>query len=196
MTCIYRANLGQQRLRLRKQRGTTACSEKAQIAETVCGAEGQSKVCMAKARLLESQFAVTKTLGGTAERLTRYFGQMDDTAFISSTGRVRDVDALCEPACPTRPLYGGISERTGRLTISYPSSCVIAGYPTAGGSSFWPVWVRSCHITQTLGVMAKTAAEQSADGRRYKYGVTHAKTQSLGGRATISTIRIKLSGVC
>lgn len=61
MTCAHRANLDQRWLRPRKRRGTTACSEKAQIAETVCGAEGQGKTCMAKAILLEPQFAATNT---------------------------------------------------------------------------------------------------------------------------------------
>lgn len=32
---------------------------KAQITKTVCGAEGQGKTCMAKAILLEPQFAAT-----------------------------------------------------------------------------------------------------------------------------------------
>lgn len=54
---------------------------KAQSIETVCGAEGQGKACMAKVTLLEPQFAATNPRGGIAERLTRYLGQSGGAAF-------------------------------------------------------------------------------------------------------------------
>lgn len=53
MAHARRTNLGQQWLKLRKERGKVACSEKAQIAKVVYGVEGQGKTCMAKAILPE-----------------------------------------------------------------------------------------------------------------------------------------------
>src|SRR5690606_24211009 len=67
MTCIHRTNLGQKWLRPRKRRGTTACPEKAQSVEAICGAGGQDKTCMAKAILPEPQFAATYTRSGAVE---------------------------------------------------------------------------------------------------------------------------------
>ena len=74
MTCARRTDLGQKWLQPRKRRGTTACPEKAQIVETVYDAAGQGKTCMAKAILLEPQFAATNPWSGVAERLTRQLG--------------------------------------------------------------------------------------------------------------------------
>lgn len=71
MTCTHRTYLGQKWLRSRKRRGTTACPEKAQSVEAICGVAGQGKTCMAKAILPEPQFAATYTRSGAAEWLTR-----------------------------------------------------------------------------------------------------------------------------
>ena len=166
MTCAHRANLGQQWLQPRKRRGTTACSEKAQIAETVCGAAGQGKTCTAKAILLEPQFAATNTRRGVAERLTRHIGQSGGGTLTPLADHGSYVEARGEPAYPTHPLYGGASERTGRLTTSYPPIRVITGCPAAGASSGWrPVWARSRHSTQTPDVMVGTTTGQSVDDR-------------------------------
>jgi hypothetical protein len=157
MTCARRTNLGQKWLQPRKGRGTTACPEKAQIAETVYGAAGQGKTCMAKATLLEPQFAATNPWSGVAERLTRHLGWSGSATFTLPAGRRSDVEISGEPACPTHPLYGGASERTGRLTTSYPPARVIAGCPAAGvGFGRRPVWARSRHSTRTPGVTAGT----------------------------------------
>jgi hypothetical protein len=66
MACAHRTNLGQKWLRPRKRRRTTACPEKAQSVEAICGAAGQGKTCMAKAILPEPQFAATYTRSGAA----------------------------------------------------------------------------------------------------------------------------------
>lgn len=197
MTCAHRANLGQRWLRPRKRRGTTACSEKAQIAETVYGAEGQGKTCTAKAILLEPQFAATNPWRGAAERLTRHIGQSGGATFIPPAGRRSDGETSGEPACPTHPLYGGANERTGRLTTSYPPARVITGCPTAGVGSGWrPVWARSRHSSRTPGVMAGTAAGRPADGRRYKRGATRVKASPTGRRAAAPAIRTTITEVC
>jgi hypothetical protein len=88
MAHVRRTNLGQQWLKLRKERGTIACSEKAQIAKVVCGAEGQGKTCMAKAILPESQFAAAYHWGGVAERLTRHLGWNEDRGLRSSKPQI------------------------------------------------------------------------------------------------------------
>ena len=195
--CAHRTHLGQQWLRLRKERGKVACSEKAQVVEIAYGAAGQGKTCMAKAILLEPQLAATNPWRGVAERLTRHLGQTGGGTFIPSAGRRSDVETCGEPACPTHPLYGGVSERTGRLPTSYPSSCVIAGCPAAGaGLGRRPVWARSRHSTRTPGVMAGTAAGRPADGWRDKRGATRVKPSLAGGRAAASAIRPTLTAVC
>ena len=197
MTCAHRANLGRRWLQPRKRRGTTACSEKAQTVEAVYGGEGQGKTCMAKAILLEPQFAVTNTRRGAAERLTRHIGQLGGTAFMPPAGRRSCVETSGEPACPTHPLYGGASERTGRLTTSYPPARVITGCPAAGvGLGRRPVWARSHHSTQTPGITAGTAAGQPADCWRHKRGATRVKTSPAGGRVAASAIQRSITEVC
>ena len=195
--CARRTNPGQQWLQLRKGRGTTACPEKAQIAETVYGAAGQDKTCTAKAILLEPQLAATNPWRGVAERLTRHLGQSGGATFTPSAGRRSDVEARGEPACPTHPLYGGASERTERLPTSHPPSRVIAGCPAAGvGSGRRPVWARSRHSTRTPDVTVGIAAGQPADGRRHKRGATRAKPSPAGRRAAASAIRTMLTEAC
>jgi hypothetical protein len=197
MTCARRTDLGQKWLQPRKRRGTTACPEKAQIVETVYDAAGQGKTCMAKAILLEPQFAATNPWSGVAERLTRQLGWSGGTTFIPPAGRWSDIETGGEPACPTYPLYGGASERTGRLTTSYPPTRVITGCPIAGVDlGRRPVWARSRHNTRTPDVMVGTAAGRSADGRRHKRGATRVKTSPTGGRAAASAIRTSNHGVC
>ncbi len=197
MTCAHRANLGQRWLKPRKRRGTTACSEKTQTAEAVYGGEGQGKTCMAKAILLEPQFAVTNTRRGAAERLTRHIGQSGGTTFMPPAGRRSDVETSGEPACPTHPLYGGASERTGRLTTSYPPARVITGCPTAGdGLGRRPVWARSHHNTQMPGVTAGTATGQPVDCRWYKRGATRGKASPAGGRVAASAIQMLITEAC
>jgi hypothetical protein len=120
MTCTHRTNLGQRWLRPRKRRGTTACPEKAQSVEAIYGAAGQGKTCMAKAILPEPQFAATYTASGAAQWLTRRFGRSESAMFILSASRSSDVERPGLPARPTHPLYGGASERTGRLNTSQP----------------------------------------------------------------------------
>ena len=197
MTCAHRANLGQRWLQPRKRRGTTACSEKARTAETVYSGEGQGKTCMAKAILLEPQFAATNTWRGAAERLTRYFGQSGGTAFMPPAGHRSDVETSGEPACPTHPPYGGASERTGRLTTSYPPTRAITGCPAAGaGFGRPPVWARSHHSTRMPGVTAGTAAGHPADCRRYKHGATRVKASPARGRVAASAIQRSITEVC
>jgi hypothetical protein len=196
MTCIHRTYLGQRWLKLRKERGTTACSEKARSVETVCGAESQDKTCMAKAILPEPQSAAAYTLGGVAERLTRRTGWTDDMMFRSSAGHGSDVEAHGEPACPAHPLYGGASGRTGRLTTSLLLIRVITGWPTAGGgASRRPVWPRSRHSTRTPGVTAGTAAARRTD-RGHKRRATAVNTRVAGGRAAAFTIHISTTEAC
>jgi len=197
MTCVHRANLDQKWLKPRKGRGTIACPEKAQIVEAIYGEAGQSKTCMVKAILPEPQFAATYTESDTAEWLTRYIGQSDRIAFSLSADQRHRVEVFGEPVCPTHPLYGGVSERTGHLTTSYPPARVITGYPIAGvGFCQRPVWVQSRHSTQMPGVMAGTATGQPVDDRRYKQGATRAKSAPVGGRAAASTIRTSITEVC
>ena len=78
--CAHRTNLGQKWLRPRKRRGTTACPEKAQSVEAICGAAGQGKTCVAKAILPEPQFAATYTRSGArtmADAAHRTVGECD-----------------------------------------------------------------------------------------------------------------------
>jgi hypothetical protein len=195
--CAHRTNLGQQWLRPRKRRGTTACPEKAQIAETVYGAAGQGKTCTAKALLLEPQFAATNPWSGVAERLTRHLGWSGGAVLMPPAGRRSDVETSGKPACPTHPLYGGASERTGRLTTSHPPTRVIAGCPAAGVDlGRQPVWARSRHSTRRPGVMAGTAAGRPGDDRRYKRGATRVNASPVGGRAAASAIRTSNHGAC
>jgi hypothetical protein len=197
MTCVHRTDLGQKWLQPRKGRGTTACPEKAQIAETVYGAAGQGKTCMAKATLPKPQFAATNPWSGVAERLTRHLGWSGGATFTPPADRRSDVETCGEPACPTHPLYGGASERTGRLTTSYPPTRVIAGCPAAGvGLGRRPVWARSRHSTRTPGITAGTASGRPADGRRDKRGATCVKPSPTGGRAAASAIRKSITEVC
>jgi hypothetical protein len=70
-------------------------------------------MCMAKAILLEPQFAATNPWSGVAERLTRHLGWSGGKVLIPPAGRSSDVETSGEPAGPTHPLYGGASERTG-----------------------------------------------------------------------------------
>ena len=193
--CAHRTNLGQKWLRPRKGRGTTACPEKAQSVEAICGAAGQGKTCMAKAILPEPQFAATYTRSGAAQWLTRHIGRSESATFILSASRSSDVERSGLPARPTHPLYGGASERTGRLNTSQPPARVNAGSPKQDGSP-GPAWRRSRHSTQTLGVTTGTAAGKPADDRRDKRGATCVKCHSVGGRAAASTIRTTLTGAC
>ena len=197
MTCTHRTYLGQQWLQPRKGRGTTACSEKAGGAEAVYGVDGQGKTCTTKAILLKPQFAATYTRSGVAERLTRRIGWKGSAAFILSSAQRHRVEAFGGPAYPTHPLYGGASERTGRLNTSLLPTRVITGCPTAGaGPSSRPVWARSRHTTQTPGVTAGTAARRSADSRGHKRGATCVKTLTAGGRAAAFTINRSTTEVC
>lgn len=195
MTCTHRTYLGQKWLRPRKRRGTTACPEKAQSVEAICGVAGQGKTCMAKAILPEPQFAATYTRSGTVEWLTRYIGRSESGVLILSASRTSDVEKPGLPARPTHPLYGGASERTGRLNTSKPPTRVNAGSPKQDGLA-GPAWRRSRHSTQMPGVTTGTVAGKPADGRRDKRGATHAKRQPIGGRAAASTIRTTLTGAC
>jgi len=197
MTCIRRTYLGQRWLQPRKGRGTTACSEKAGSVEAVYGMDGQGKTCMAKAILLEPQFAATYTRSGVAERLTRRIGRTRSAAFILLAAQRHRVEAYGKPACPTHPLYGGASERTGRLNTSLLPTRVITGCPTAGaGLGSRPVWTRSRHITQMPGVTAGTAARKLAYSQGYKHRATCVKTCMAGGRAAASTTKKPTTEVC
>jgi len=197
MTCIHRTYLGQQWLQPRKGQGTTACSEKARSVEAVYGTDGQGKTCMAKAILLEPQFATTYTRSGVAERLTRRIGWTRSAVSILLAAQRHRVEAIGKPAYPTHPLYGGASERTGRLTTSILPIRVITGCPTAGaGLGARPVWTRSRHTTQTPGVTAGTAARRLADGQGHKRRATCVKTCTAGGRAAASTTKKPTTGVC
>lgn len=195
MTCTHRTNLGQKWLRPRKRRGTTACSEKAQSVEAIYGAAGQGKTCMAKAILPEPQFAATYTASGAAQWLTRRFGRSESAMFILSASRSSDVERPGLPARPTHPLYGGASERTGRLNTSQPPTRVNAGSPKQDGLA-GPAWRRSRHSTQMPGVITGTVAGRPADDRRDKRGATRVKRPPTGGRAAASTIRTTLTGAC
>ena len=196
MTCTHRTNLGQQWLQLRKERGKLACSEKAQAVEAVYGVEGQGKTCMAKAILPEPQFAAAYARSGVAERLTRRIGRKRGAMFTPPAGRGSNVETHGKPACPTHPLYRGVSERTGRLTTSLLPIRVITGWPTAGvGLGRRPVWLRSRHSTQMPGVTARTAAARWT-GDRNKRQATVVNPGVPGGRAAASTIQLSLTEVC
>lgn len=195
MACAHRTNLGQKWLRPRKRRGTTACSEKAQSVEAICGAAGQGKTCMAKAILLQPQFAATYTRSGAAQWLTRHIGRSGSAILILPASRFSHVERPGLPARPTHPLYGGTSERTGRLNTSQPPARVNAGSPKQDGLP-GPAWRRSRHSTQMPGVTAGTVAGRPADDRRDKCGATRVKRQPVGGRAAASTIRTTLTGAC
>ena len=196
MTCTHRTNLGQQWLKLRKERGKVACSEKVRVVEAVYDAEDQGKTCTAKAILPEPQFAAAYARSGVAERLTRRIGRTGGAMFTPPAGHRSNVEACGEPACPTHPLYRGVSERTGRLTTSLLPIRVITGWPTAGvGFSRRPVWLRSRHSTQMPGVMAGTAAARRT-GNRNKRQVTVVNPGVPGGRAAASTIQLSLTEVC
>ncbi|WP_376747106.1 ArdC-like ssDNA-binding domain-containing protein [Sphingobium yanoikuyae] len=195
MACVHRTNLGQKRLRPRKRRGTIACSEKALSVEAIYGAAGQSKTCMAKAILPEPQFAAIYTRNDVAEWLTRHIGRSESATFILSASRSSDVERPGLSARPTHPLYGGASERTGRLNTSQPPSRVNAGSPKQDGLA-GPAWRRSRRSTQMPGAMAGTVAGRPADDRRDKHGATRVKRPPIGGRAAASTIRTTLTGAC
>ena len=195
MACVHRTNLGQEWLRPRKRRGTTACPEKAQSVETICGAAGQGKTCMAKAILPEPQFAATYTASGAVEWLTRHIGRSESTTFILSANRSSDVERPGLPARPTHPLYGGVSERTGRPNTSQPPTRVNAGSPKQDGLS-GPAWRRSRHSTRMPGVTTGTVVGRPTNDRRDKRGVTRVKRQPIGGRTAASTIRATLTGAC
>lgn len=195
MACVHRTNPGQKWLRPRKRRGTTACPEKAQSVETICGAAGQGKTCMAKAILPEPQFAATYTASGAVEWLTRHIGRSESAMLILSASRTSHVQRPGMPARPTHPLYGGASERTGRLNTSQPPSRVNAGSPKQDGFS-GPAWRRSRHSTQMPGVTTGTVVGRPANDRRDKRGATCVKRQPVGGRAAASTIRTTLMVVC
>ena len=195
MACVHRTNLGQKWLRPRKRRGTTACPEKAQSVEAICDAAGQGKTCMAKAILPEPQFAATYTRSGAVEWLTRHIGWSESAMFMLSASRSSDVERPGLPARPTHPLYGGASERTGRLNTSQPPSRVNAGSPKQDGLP-GPAWRRSRHSTQMPGVTTGTVAGRPADDRRDKRGATRVKRPPIGGRTAASTIRTTLTGAC
>ncbi|PTR06260.1 ArdC-like ssDNA-binding domain-containing protein [Novosphingobium sp. GV055] len=169
MACVHRTNLGQKWLRPRKRRGTTACPEKAQSVEAICDAAGQGKTGMAKAILPEPQFAATYTRSGAVEWLTRHIGWSESAMFMLSASRSSNVERPGLPARPTHPLYGGASERTGRLNTSQPPSRVNAGSPKQDGLP-GPAWRRSRHSTQMPGVTTGTVAGRPADDRRDKRG--------------------------
>jgi hypothetical protein len=187
MTCTHQTNLGQQWMKLRKERGKIACLEKARITEAVYGAEGQGKACMAKAILPEPQFAAAYDRGNVAERLTRHTGWKEDRALRFSLQTVH----------PAHPLYGGVSERTGRLNTPKLPTRVITGCPVAGvGAIRRPVWARSRHSTQMPGVMAGTAAGELADGRRNKCGAIRMKIRWIGGRTAATAIQQSSTEAC
>lgn len=196
MICTHQTHLGQQWLKLRKEQGKIACLEKARSTKTVCGAEGQGKTCMVKAILPEPQFAAAYDRSSVAERLTRHIGWREDTTLKSSSHR-QLARAVRESAHPAHPLYGGTSERTGHLSTSHLFICMTTGCPTAGpGEIRQPVWARSRHSTQTLGVTSETAAGQPADDCWYKHRATFANIQSIGGRAAATVVQQPATEVC
>lgn len=196
IACTRQTNLGQQWLRLRKERGTIACLEKARSVKTVCGAESQGKTCMVKATLPESQFAAAYDRSNAAERLTRHPGWKEDGALKSSLIEPL-ARAICGSAHPAHPLYGGASERTRHLNTSHLPTRVITGCPTAGdGAIRRPVWARSRHSTQRLGVMSETAAGQPTDRCRNKRGAIRVNIRSIGGRAVATVSRQSATEAC
>lgn len=178
MTCAHQAYPGRQRLKLRKEQGTTACLEKAQSSEVVVAAEGQSKTCMVKATLLEPQSPVI---------LLVIVSQND----CRGTPRQPTPHIARRSRCQTYSahlLYGRARRRKGHLNTSNLFSRVITGCPIAGAGLDWrPVWVRSRHITQMPGPTTGTAATDTADGHAYKGGATQLKAPLTGGRAAVST---------
>ncbi len=187
MTCAHQAYPGWQRLKLRKEQGTTACLEKAQSSKVVVAAEGQSKTCMVKATLLEPQSPVI---------LLVIVPQNDcrDTPrqpmpYISRGNRCQTYSAHL--------LYGRARRQTGHLNTSKLLSRVITGCPIAGADhGRRPVWVRSRHVTQMPGPTTGTAATDTADGYAYKEGVTQLKAPLTGGRAAVSATGLSDAEVC
>lgn len=196
MTSTHQTNLDQRWLQLRKERGTTACLEKAQSVEAVYGVAGQGKTCMVKAILPEPQFAATYTASGVAQRLTRHTGRKGRIQFRLPSGRTHPVEASDISACPAHPPYGGESERTGHLSTSNLLIRVITGWPTAGaGLDRRPVWPRSRHSTQMPCVTTGTVAFGRTD-HRHKSRATGMKLDRSGGRTAASTIEQSLTEVC
>ena len=196
MTYAHRTYPDRQRLRPRERQGSAACSEKAQIAEVICGAAGQGKTCTAKATLPEPQSAAAYTAGGATRWLAWHIGRTKGAMFIPFAGRKYDVDASGVPACPTHPLYGGASGRTGRLTTSHLRVRVITGWPVAGvGLGRRPVWPRSRRSTRTPGVTAGTAI-LGWTGERNKRWATTVNPASHGGRAAACATQAQSTEAC
>ena len=146
MPCTHRTHRGPDGLELRKERGTTACLEKAQRGQDASEPEGQRKACKAKAKLLEPQFPGVYSYGGAESDLTWHTGW---TRVIG-----RSIPKDTESA--SRPVSDSLS---GPSTIGWDKG--MNGAPEHAASHYSgnhgiacsrmgpnprPVWRRSSHI--------------------------------------------------
>ncbi len=140
-----------------------------------------------KARLPEPQSPGTMIGVVPQQRLTRHPGMngvcvRDTTPHASS--ETKPLGGLSLPGPP--------SVWRGKVTNGAPSHAASLfprnyGMPySRRGPNPRPVWARSSHSTQTLGVTPETAARPSADGRAYKGRATDPKALPVGGRGTAS----------
>ena len=188
MPCTHRTHRGPDGLELRKERGTTACLEKAQRNEIAVEPAGQRKTCMAKATLPEPQSPGIYMLDGVAA-----------AAVATHRERVRhisrltpEVAELCSDPAPSSP-PGPSAIQRGKGTNGAPNhvaSRYARNHGTACsrmGPSPGPVWRRSSHSTQTPGATPRTAGGLAPDGRAHKGRATGPKAPPTGGRGTAST---------
>lgn len=140
-----------------------------------------------KAKLPEPQSPGTSIVMVPQQRLTRHPG-------------MRGSVGVPQPSMPPFivSLNGGLSQPgpssigRGKATNGAPSHAASLfprnyGMPySRRGPNPRPVWARSSHSTQTLGVMPETAAPQGTDGQAYKGRATDPKAPPTGGRGTAS----------
>lgn len=188
MPYTHRTYLGPQGLQLRKERGTTACPEKAQRNEIAVGPAGQRKTCMVKAELPEPQFPgiyhrVIPQSGCRGIPGSRWTAAQCPSTRMSDRDRVTHQSSL--PGPPAVWQGKGMSGAPNHVASRYSRNHGIACSRLGPNPS--PVWRRSSHSTQTPGVMPRTAGNPSPDGQAYKDRVTGSKTPLTGGRGTAST---------
>lgn len=142
LTCpAYRCR---KRLRLRKENGTRACRGNVSKSGAAARWRAQSKVCMVKAVLPESQFPVAKGLAvANAADTLCHAGQN------APAGAIRHQSAWDDHHRWVKETKGTPKHTATSYTRNYGIAC----------SRLYqrPVWRRSRHSTQMPGVMAGTA---------------------------------------
>ena len=146
---------------------------------------GQGKVCTVNARLREVQTERGLTKAVTQQRLTRHDARQLRKA-EPEEGIRQHRKAWFTPAARTAS-HREVKGRTDHLTTPHLTFRVNTGSPVRACLTR-PVWRRSRHSSQTLGVTPETAAKPSADGRAYKGRATDPKALPVGGRGTASLV--------